>query len=1328
MSVENLQQALLEVYQASRASELTETTFAGLEAIAIYNNTSGASGVVDSVNYKGTWNCSGGTFPTLASKGYAYVCSVAGTISGTQYRIGDWLVYNGTIWNKITGNDIVVSVNGQSGVVSLDLDDIENGATYGRLTNTQITDLTDAEDSALHYHSTDRARANHTGTQTASTISDFDTEVSNNTDVAANTAARHSAITIADTASLDLSLTGQALSGVVLPAGVDHDQLLNTHSKLMFKTIAVSGQSDIVADSDTDTLSFSPSSGIALSTNATTDTLTVTNIDLGTVSRTAHESAYDHALLHSPITVSDSLSIDLTLTGQNISGVVLPAGVDHNQLLNTHNLTTNIDHTLITNIGTEPHSSIDSFMSRMSGICTDRREPTGFTNRTTSSLSFNNTSREFTITGTNFEIYASGYKKAKNTETIEVPNVNGLHYIYYTNSGTVLETSTTEWAIIGPNVPIATVYWNGTTGLIGDERHGYIMDGMTHAYLHWTVGVRYKSGLTGTFGNTTFSLTAGVVYDEDIQYSIGAQTECRVFYKNGSSDYSFSTKGTIYYYTSGGNIYYNNGTALTAVPSNQYVAYWVFATNDPDCPIYSLMGQRIDGNITNARNNNKYESLSLGSLPFVEMKLLYRVILRNDASPYEETQDLRTISNLPSGTYIASSHSALTDLVWGTSGHTIGSSDNFVTPTQRPDSPQSGTVRTDASNGLFEMYDGSTWTQVDHNTIKNLATGDVHTQYALLAGRSGGQTITGGTESGDDLTLQSTSNVTKGNIIIPDGEKLSFGTGLDGNVYASSDDLYIENDTSDKDIIFKINDGGVDTEVMRVDGSASQLLMGASKTVQFSDHAVDKIFFYSNTYKMGIAAGTLYYVAATSAVHRFQIASTSTFYIDNTGCYVPDTYKLQVGTGKDGQIYSSSDDVYFDQVTQDKDIILRVNDGGVTTTVMTLDGSESTVALKTGVGINEFSNDGTLGGNSDLAVPTEKAVKTYVDALSASSGVVNEGVTATNINGLISGDGSFVTVAKNDVGGTIASFSTDGTLGGNTDVDIPTEKAVKTYVDSNEKLSIKYLDSINYTITDTDGYQAILVNPWTTSGVVDLPTNNDNLGRQIDVYKISNSSHNAIIRPEGVDTINGATSNIVINQQWGKFSFLSTQSGWVGDSNFSNAPTGTVAMYAGSTAPTGWLLCDGSALNRSSYADLYAKIGTTYGVGDGATTYNLPDFEGIFPRGAGTGNSKITRTDSSAYTGTLGTYQNDAAQKITGTASIDLLTRSYADVVQKVETGVFSWSSTASVTRYPSLAGTSLNIGLLSFSSDGSTSPHNARTDDHETYPANLSINFIIKY
>jgi hypothetical protein len=276
---------------------------------------------------------------------------------------------------------------------------------------------------------------------------------------------------------------------------------------------------------------------------------------------------------------------------------------------------------------------------------------------------------------------------------VAITNTVGLWFIYYDDAG-VLTASQELWDL-SSYVPIATVYWNGTNGVVGDERHGCTMDWATHSLIHKTIGTRYTSGLTGTFGNTTFSITSGVVSDEDIDISIPLSTYCRVFYRSGSA-FTFTAAQTTYYYTSGGNVYYDNSGTLTAVPSNQYVAYWVFGTNDIDYPIWILMGQRVDTTLANARNNNKYESLSLGNLPFAEMKLLYRVILRNDATPYEETQDLRSVSNLPAGTFVATAHGALTGLDYTTAGHTGFQADLGGTLT-------GDFTRYNATTGLWEI-------------------------------------------------------------------------------------------------------------------------------------------------------------------------------------------------------------------------------------------------------------------------------------------------------------------------------------------------------------------------------------------------------------------------------------------------------------------------------------------------------------------------------------------------------------------------------------------------------------------------------------------------
>ena len=71
-------------------------------------------------------------------------------------------------------------------------------------------------------------------------------------------------------------------------------------------------------------------------------------------------------------------------------------------------------------------------------------------------------------------------------------------------------------------------------------------------------------------------------------------------------------------------------------------------------------------------------------------------------------------------------------------------------------------------------------------------------------------------------------------------------------------------------------------------------------------------------------------------------------------------------------------------------------------------------------------------------------------------------------------------------------------------------------------------------------------------------------------------------------------------------------------------PVGVVQMWAGASAPSGWLLCQGQAVSRTTYAALYAVCGTAYGTGDGSSTFNLPDLRARMPlglNGSGTFNA-----------------------------------------------------------------------------------------------------------
>jgi microcystin-dependent protein len=78
--------------------------------------------------------------------------------------------------------------------------------------------------------------------------------------------------------------------------------------------------------------------------------------------------------------------------------------------------------------------------------------------------------------------------------------------------------------------------------------------------------------------------------------------------------------------------------------------------------------------------------------------------------------------------------------------------------------------------------------------------------------------------------------------------------------------------------------------------------------------------------------------------------------------------------------------------------------------------------------------------------------------------------------------------------------------------------------------------------------------------------------------------------------------------------------------------TGSIMSFSSSTVPSGFLDCDGSAVSRTTYADLFAVVGTTYGSGDGSSTFNLPDLQDNHPIGVSGSKALGTKAGSTSVT------------------------------------------------------------------------------------------------
>lgn len=164
-----------------------------------------------------------------------------------------------------------------------------------------------------------------------------------------------------------------------------------------------------------------------------------------------------------------------------------------------------------------------------------------------------------------------------------------------------------------------------------------------------------------------------------------------------------------------------------------------------------------------------------------------------------------------------------------------------------------------------------------------------------------------------------------------------------------------------------------------------------------------------------------------------------------------------------------------------------------------------------------------------------------------------------------------------------------------------------------------------YTVAAADAQRVLLVDT-SSARTITLPAATTNILFCIRDITGSASTNNITVARVGVDTIDGVAGNKTIktNYSW-TFIISDGVANWytiVIDA--SPVPPGAMQMYGGATAPAGYLLCDGTAVSRTTYAALFAIIAETFGVGDGVTTFNIPDMRQKFPLGkaaSGTGST-----------------------------------------------------------------------------------------------------------
>jgi len=436
----------------------------------------------------------------------------------------------------------------------------------------------------------------------------------------------------------------------------------------------------------------------------------MSHTDIQDIGLNTHDDIDDHiadGAIHAPIPTIDYAYVSGIDGGTDVTASELEELTDASETtLHTHS------HTNLSDIGLTSHADIDLHIGdstihftegsidhgSISGLGDDdhtqylRRDEwleNGFENYEDTALAWDDGTLTLTLSPavTSFVYYYEGYEFSENGNlSATITDTEGL-WVFYIGSGGAASLSTihnpsyaqVEQAILNECI-VAYVYWDATNndGRLMDERHqvaageGKGIPRGTHHYLHEIFGAQYIGGLTiaditvdqagSADSHAQFSISSGEFYDEDLEHDTLAHAstdtwEC--YYVDGSGNVRWvDCEATFPVYAIGGTIAYNNAGTLTAVASNKYICYHVFATNihtDAGGDYYPVVAPGIAeyGSKADAQDAalSEIQSIDFGNWPKEEVIPIATVIYRHSAS-MSNGVEAATQSTLGGGNFI----------------------------------------------------------------------------------------------------------------------------------------------------------------------------------------------------------------------------------------------------------------------------------------------------------------------------------------------------------------------------------------------------------------------------------------------------------------------------------------------------------------------------------------------------------------------------------------------------------------------------------------------------------------------------------------------------